>query len=226
MTRIILVRHGETDWNVQHKIQGSTDIPLNENGETQAMRAAARLAQIPISAIYASDYSRAARTAQLIHEKHPGVPLILDEDLRERSWGRLEGLTWQDIERRHAAEIKGITSGSLDYAPPDGESKKTVINRANRFLGRVIRKHPDATVVVVTHGGVAGLILKDALGIDPGARTPFRVENCALHIIDTSDGAFWYIQTLNDMGHLQVKDMPGCVCDSADCLEKDPTVAS
>jgi probable phosphoglycerate mutase len=226
MTRLILVRHGETDWNVQHKIQGSTDIPLNENGQMQAQRAAARIAQIPIHAIYASDYSRAARTAEIIHSQNPDVSLILDEDLRERGWGDLEGLQWQDIEREYPDEVKGIMSGSIDYAPPGGESKKVVLNRATRFLGRLIRKYPDGVIVVVTHGGVVGLILKDALGIDPGARTPFRVENCALHVIETTDGAFWYVQTLNDMGHLQVRDMPGCVCDCAESVAEDPSVAT
>ena len=185
------------------------------------------MSRIKIHCIYSSDYQRAARTAEIIRRKQPAnLPFFLDEDLRERSWGELEGLRWADIERRHPDAVEGIRSGSLDFAPTSGESKKVVLNRIMRFMGRMVRKHPEEVVLVVTHGGVAGIILKHALGIDIGARTPFRVENCALHVIDSSDGAFWYVHTLNDMAHLGLQDMPGCACACIDALAEDPTVAT
>jgi 2,3-bisphosphoglycerate-dependent phosphoglycerate mutase len=205
--RLILLRHGETDWNVQHRIQGSTNIPLNANGERQAQLAAERLASVKLDAIYASDYERATNTANNIAAQHAGVPVFTDPDLRERSWGLLEGLTWDDMRRDFPEEVRGTTSGDFDYAPPAGESKKFVFNRALRFVERIVRKHPDSTVLIVTHGGVASLLLKHALGIDLAARTPFRVENCGVNIIDTDGNGSWYIHTLNDMSHLGI-DIP------------------
>ena len=207
MTRLILTRHGETDWNARHKIQGSTDIPLNETGRAQARLLARRLANVEIQAIYSSDYQRALDTARAVHAHHPDAQLEILEDLRERSWGELEGHTWKDIERDHPEAVRGITSGDLDFTPPGGESKKFVLNRIMRALGRIVRVHPDQRVLAVTHGGVVSLILKHALNVDVAAPTPFRVENCALHILDTEDGGHWYIHSLNDMSHLEL-DVP------------------
>lgn len=207
MTRIILTRHGETDWNVQHRIQGSTDVPLNENGMEQARRLAARLSGVDIHAAYSSDYQRAENTARIVLEPHNGLPLYLSEDLRERSWGDLEGLQWDEIQKKHPDAVRGVTSGSLDFAPPNGESKKTVINRIMRIMGRIVRMHPEHTVLVVTHGGIVSTFIKHALDVDVAARTPFRVENCAINVLETNGGGAWYIQTLNDMSHLNM-DVP------------------
>jgi broad specificity phosphatase PhoE len=208
MTRIILVRHGETDWNVERRIQGSTDIPLNGNGEAQAQRLAQRLASISIGAFYTSDYIRAERTARTVRELHPDTPFFIRHELRERNWGELEGLKWEEIQRDHPDVVAGVTSGSPDFAPPGGESKTLVLERAVGLVEEIAAQRPDETVLVMTHGGVAVIILKHALGIDIGALTPFRVENCALHILDT-DGAKWYVHTLNDMSHLDGFSLSG-----------------
>lgn len=208
MTRIILVRHGETDWNVERRIQGSTDIPLNSNGEAQAQRLSMRLSPIHLDAIYTSDYIRAERTARIVHECHRDAPLLVRPELRERNWGNLEGLKWEEIQRDHPEVVEGVTSGAPDFAPAGGESKAQVNGRAVGLMREIAAQRPDETVLVVTHGGVAVIILKHALDIFIGALTPFRVENCAIHILDT-DGEKWYVHTLNDMSHLEGFSLSG-----------------
>ena len=202
MTRILLSRHGETDWNAERRIQGSTDTLLNPRGEEQARLLAGRLAAMQFTAIYASDYKRALRTAEFAHVKHPGVPLITAPELRERNWGSLEGLRWDDIMRDRPDVAEGITSGDPDYAlPGGGESRAQVLRRATSLFIRIVKEHPAETVAVFTHGGVCATVLKHALGVAPATRTSFLVENCALHILDF-DGKTWTVRTLNDMSHL------------------------
>lgn len=201
-TRILLSRHGETDWNAERRIQGSTDIPLNARGEEQARCLADRLAGTPFCAIYSSDLKRAFRTAELTRERRPDIPLIPALELRERNWGALEGLRWDDIMRDHPDVAEGITSGDPDYAlPGGGESRAQVLRRATSLFLRIVKDHPGQTVAIFTHGGVCATLLKHALGVSPRTRTSFLVENCALHILDF-DGKSWTVRTLNDMSHL------------------------
>ena len=199
MTRIIITRHGETDWNAQGRIQGTADIPLNENGIAQALQLAESLSKITIHAIYTSEYQRAAETARLIQQAHPDKPqLTLSKDIRERSWGVIEGLSWEEIERIHPDAARGINSGALDYVPPGGESKRDAFNRTRRLLRHIARRHPDQFVLIVTHRSIAATLLKYAMNIGVEDPTPFRMANCALYIIDTPDGEQLHVQNLND----------------------------
>lgn len=148
---IHLVRHGQTDWNREGRLQGWTDIPLNQTGIEQARAAAARLANRPVGAVISSDLSRARRTAEFIAEQ-AGVELSSDPALRERSFGVAEGELDGDLNRR--------LNGRLDecWADPDfsfegGESRRYVYDRVGRFLGDLLSSPPSDEIVLVSHGG-------------------------------------------------------------------------
>jgi broad specificity phosphatase PhoE len=136
VTTLLLVRHGETDWNAEGRLQGHTDRPLNDFGRRQAKELADRLADEGADAIYASDLARAKETAEILGERL-GLPVVLDADLREKNWGNWEGLTGD--ERVH-----------VGY---EGESTEAHRDRVLRAVGRIAERHPDQRVIVVTHGG-------------------------------------------------------------------------
>jgi len=136
MTTLLLVRHGETDWNADGRLQGHTDRPLNAYGRRQAGELAERLASNALAAIYASDLARARETAEIIGARL-GLAVVLDPDLRERDWGSWEGLTPRERET----------------VPFDGESPAEHRERIMRAVRRIAERHPDESVAVVTHGG-------------------------------------------------------------------------
>jgi len=176
-TRFAIVRHGETDWNVQRRIQGSTDIPLNETGRAQALETAASLAARPWTAIVASPLSRASETARII-----AASLGLDSPtivpaLAERSHGVLEGL---DHRGRAAVEAQAATIEGL-------EPRSAVIERARGALLELAAEHPDDDVIVVTHGGVIHALMLDLS--DWSFPTPgYAIENGSVHEVIARDG--------------------------------------
>ena len=204
MMRVILVRHGETAWNSERRIQGRTDIPLDRKGMRQAKLVGERLAKWKIDAVYSSDLKRAMSTARAIARRHPGVRLIKDELLRERNWGIVEGKRWDEIRKDHPDAIRAILSGTASFRIPEGESKVDVLDRAMRFLDSLSPKHDDGVVVVVSHGGLCATVLKHILGIEQAARPPFFMENCAISVLDYyHEEKSWFVRTLNDMAHLE-----------------------
>lgn len=159
MTTLLLVRHGETNWNAERRWQGHADIPLNERGRKQAAELAERLAAERIEAIYTSDLSRARDTADLVGARL-GVAVVADPDLREIDVGPIEGLT--------AEEAKPFDGWQ-------GEPKEAHATRILTAIGRIARRHPHGRVLVVTHGGSMRRV-HEHLGLaDDG---PF--ENCAV----------------------------------------------
>ncbi|UOQ89235.1 histidine phosphatase family protein [Agromyces endophyticus] len=175
---IALVRHGETDWNVERRIQGRTDIPLNETGRRQAAQVGAELAESTWDAVYASPLSRAAETAELISGAL-GVPVQGHVDaLAERSYGVLEGL---DHAGRTAVEAQAATIEGL-------ETRSAVIERSSAALAEIAAAHPGGRVVVVSHGGVIhSLILHLSDWTLPGAG--YTVTNGSVHLVTaTADG--------------------------------------
>jgi broad specificity phosphatase PhoE len=136
VTTLLLVRHGETDWNAAGRLQGHTDRPLNDFGRRQAKELAERLAGEGADAIYASDLQRAKETAEIVGQRL-GLPVVLDPDLREKNWGNWEGLTGD--ERVH-----------VEF---EGESTESHRDRVMGAVRRIVERHPGGRVIVVTHGG-------------------------------------------------------------------------
>jgi broad specificity phosphatase PhoE len=168
MCTLLLVRHGETDWNAAGRLQGRTDRPLNDYGRVQAKKLAEQLQGDGITAIYASDLARARETAEILGERL-GLRIVTDADLRERNWGTWEGLT---PEERLAVQF-------------DGETTEEHRERTLRAVRRIADRHPGQRVVVVTHGGSMRRI-QAAVG---GAALPV-VENCGVWAVAHLDGTF------------------------------------
>ncbi|HZS24730.1 MAG TPA: histidine phosphatase family protein [Gaiellaceae bacterium] len=168
MTTLLLVRHGETDWNAEGKLQGHTDRPLNDFGRRQAKALADRLAGEEIHAVYASDLARARETAEILGARL-GLEVVIDPDLREKNWGNWEGLTSE--ERLH-----------VEFA---GESTEAHRERVLRSVHRIVAAHPGERVAVVTHGGSLRRI-QAALA---GAALPV-IDNCAVWSVAHEDGTF------------------------------------
>jgi len=169
VTRLLLVRHGETDWNADGRLQGQTDPPLNDSGRRQARLLAHELAEEEFEAIYSSDLSRARETAEIVGSR-VGLPVELDPDLREKDWGTWEGLT--TVERDHVEFV--------------GESTEAHAERMLRALRRISERHPDSlSVLVVTHGGSMRRVQAATLGL----ALPV-VENCGRWRCVYENGAF------------------------------------
>jgi probable phosphoglycerate mutase len=168
---LVLWRHGQTDYNVEHRFQGQSDVPLNRAGLRQAAEAAPYLAAMRPSAIFSSDLSRASATADAL-ARLTGLPVQLEKDLRERAGGSWEGLTEPEIRERFPAE-------RATWSPPDGEPAHAVADRAWAALERIAGVTPaGSTTVVVSHGAALGMAVARLLEIpwEPRILGPF--ENC------------------------------------------------
>jgi broad specificity phosphatase PhoE len=168
MTTLLLVRHGETDWNAAGRLQGHTDRPLNEHGRRQSRRLAERLEGDGIAAIYASDLARARETAEIVGERLR-LTVAVDPDLREKNWGTWEGLTSE--ERLH-----------VEFA---GETTEEHRERVLRAVRRIAERHPGERVLVVTHGGS----LRRLQAAVTGVALPV-LDNCDLWAVAHEDGVF------------------------------------
>ncbi len=199
---LLLIRHGETDWNYVGRLQGHTDTPLNDRGIEQARILAARLAaEEKIDTLYASPLLRARVTAEIIGARFQLRPL-LDERLVERSAGHLEGLTAVEVKERFPDFFKAWR-GPRDrpLALPGGESAAAFEERVRSFLQAIRPRHGNESVAVVTHGGTLAIMIEMLLGLNLQHRLPFRFDNTALNILDLTDGHAC-LKLLNDTFHL------------------------
>jgi probable phosphoglycerate mutase len=162
---VIMVRHGQTDWNHEQRYQGQRDIPLNETGRRQARELALALQHEAIDAIYCSDLIRAKETAQII-ARPLALEVIPDPRLREMSFGRWEGRTFSEIYRDYPEQFEEWFRHTSDYTVPGGESVNLLLERFRALMEDISRKHA-GTVLLVTHGGVMRSFLYSILGQDP-----------------------------------------------------------
>ena len=179
-TRIIAIRHGETAWNVDTRIQGHLDIPLNDTGLWQARQVARALAGEPLSAIYASDLQRAHTTARAIAEV-TGAPLVPEPALRERSFGELEGRTFAEIETELPEQARRWRQRDPHFAPEGGE---TLVQRRERIAAtthRLAAQHTGGLVVLVAHGGVLDVLYRLATGQELQAPRTWQLSNAAIN---------------------------------------------
>jgi probable phosphoglycerate mutase len=167
MTEVILIRHGETDWNRELRFQGQVDVSLNATGLEQARRIANRMAGEKADALYASDLLRARQTAEPIAAQL-ALPAVAEPGLREQSFGTVDGMRVAEIQEQHPEAWEGFLRFQQDYAMPEGESTRAFHGRVMGALERLVAAHPEQTVVVVTHGGVLDMIYRTArsLGLD------------------------------------------------------------
>ena len=199
-TRIIAIRHGETAWNVDTRIQGHLDIPLNERGHWQAQRLAQALAQEDIAAVYASDLSRAFETGRYVAQA-AGSPITPEPGLRERRFGLFEGRTFKDIETELPKESLLWRKRDPHFAPEGGESLVQLHERVVATCNRLARQHPGELIAVVGHGGVLDILYRAATRLDLQAARSWALGNAAINRL------LWSPQGLSlvgwgDVGHL------------------------
>ncbi len=206
MLRLYLVRHGQTAWNHIGRIQGHSDVPLDEVGSQQAERVAHWLAQRLASrqslhAVYSSDLQRAARTAQVIAERL-NAPLLLTPALRERDWGAWEGLTRDEVIERYPEHHFTYLYDPLGGTPPAAEPMTAFWERVQQFARMLYERYTEGELIVVGHGGSLRILLCDALAGDIQTYRRIRLDNAALSIIERVDGRIW-VALLNYTGFLE-----------------------
>lgn len=179
-TRLIAIRHGETAWNVDTRIQGHLDIPLNDTGRWQAQQLARALADEPVSAIYASDLQRAYATAQAVADA-TDAPLVPEPGLRERSFGALEGRTFAQIEAELPEMALRWRKRDPHFAPEGGESLTALRARIQATVHRLAAQHAGGQVVLVAHGGVLDVLYRLATGQELQAPRTWQLANAAIN---------------------------------------------
>jgi broad specificity phosphatase PhoE len=179
---IYLIRHGETDWNRDRRIQGQSDTPLNDIGREQARLLGQRLADVPFDLAYASDLSRAIETAKLIVEPRL-LDVSTDIGLRERAFGEWEGGTAEDVSREYPERWAAWHSGARDVPPPGGETQVELELRVTRALDNIIAANHGGTLLVVSHGGAIQATLCSWFGVDVRG-----MANCTGYIVDVAGG--------------------------------------
>ena len=201
MALFYFLRHGETEWNAEGRLCGSTDVPLSGAGRVQAQLLARRLQPIAMEALYSSPLRRALETACIIGTD-VGLDPIVDHRLAELNYGAWEGGTFEEIERQTPAVYQAWDADPATLAPPQGETGLQLIERVTPFLSEVAQRHREGPVVVVCHKTVCRLLACRMLGV-PLAEYRRRVtmENAALNIFEVREGE-WRVVTLNDTSHL------------------------
>ncbi|MGD9871526.1 MAG: histidine phosphatase family protein [Thauera sp.] len=199
--RICLVRHGETAWNVERRLQGHLDIPLNTVGQRQAEAAAANLERTPFAAFYSSDLTRTRETAATVARPH-GLAVRPEPRLRERHYGAFQGLTYAEAARLHPDTYRLFVARDTDFSfPGGGESLNTFAARVRAALEDIAARHRGEQVLVVTHGGVLDVVHRIASSTDLRAPRDFALPNAALNWIEHTAGA-WRMLRWADQTHL------------------------
>jgi probable phosphoglycerate mutase len=201
MTIVYLIRHGETMWNREKRLQGHIDISLNDVGYWQANCLAQHMAGKNLAAVISSDLSRAIDTAKPIAEHHQ-LDLILDPALRERHYGIMQGLSHQEIEKNHPHNHAAWKNREVDFQPESGESLQQLYDRAVNAVKHWANTYPDKEIVVVAHGGVLDCLNRAATNKTLAQARDFEILNASLNTLSYSNGQFELIQW-GDVSHLE-----------------------
>jgi probable phosphoglycerate mutase len=206
VTEIILIRHGETDWNAEQRVQGHIDVPLNVTGEIQAELTGRRLraehAKTPFGALLASDLSRAVQTAEAVR-RHTGLPIREDARLRERCYGILEGTYTKDMAKKFPEINRAWRSRDPEFVIPQGESLVGFFERALDVLLDIVRDWHGQRVVVVTHGGFVDIAYRIATETPLDQPRSFKLLNASLNTIRFGGERFELSEQWADDSHLQ-----------------------
>ncbi|XP_050205912.1 phosphoglycerate mutase-like protein 4 isoform X2 [Mercurialis annua] len=200
-TEVVVVRHGETEWNADGRLQGHLDVLLNDTGRQQAAAVANRLSKEPkIAAIYSSDLKRALTTAEIIAASCGGLEVVEDGDLRERHLGQLQGLVLRDTAKVNPEAYQAFLSRRTSQdIPGGGESLDQLYLRSTSSLQRIARKHRGERVVVVTHGGVIRALYRRAC---PNKKPAGKILNTSVNVFQIIDGGKWVVKVWGDVSHL------------------------
>ena len=201
MSRLLLIRHGITEYNSARRFAGYSDIDMSATGYGQIEKLRDRLADEPIDVVYSSDLRRATGTAEVISAKRK-VGIVTCSELREMNYGNAEGLTFEEIRRLYPEVAELIVNFNLRLEFPGGESFEGFIARTTKFLDRLKHHTPEQTILVVSHSGPLRVLVCYLLGIDQNHWWQVRIDNASLSIVETYPrGAI--INLLNDTSHLR-----------------------
>lgn len=199
-TQLIIVRHGQTEWNIKGIRQGHLDSPLTGRGLAQAKALGQRLGREKFSVLYSSDLGRAIETAKEIVSV-TGHQIFTDARLRERHLGIFQGLNADEINERYPEERRLMRTSGPGYVIPGGESMIQQVERNVAFLDSLAVRHAGETIVVVTHGGVVSGFFRHTLAIPLDAPRRFEFVNAGLNVFAHEDGN-WLLLTWGDVSHL------------------------
>ena len=210
-----IIRHGETVWNAEGRVQGQTDVPLSEVGFAQS-QAIARVLVPPVrssgesgfAAIYSSDLLRARQTADPVARKL-GLPMRLDPALRERHYGMFETLTYAEVRERYPEDYARFRMKDPEYDFRGGEGLRAFFERCMACLTGIAARHVGDEILIFTHGGVLEMAFRNALGLGLSSKRDFEIPNAALNRIEVT-GSEWKILLWADCAHLEtaLDDLP------------------
>ncbi len=207
--RLLIIRHGQTDWNQKGRFQGQSDLPLNSLGLRQVQAAGWAAAQAlngeQPQAIYASDLRRAWQSAEAVHTALPNnvsIPLIAEPRLREMSFGDWEGMTYAEIQARYSGALQRWEADLENIAPPNGETLRQMVERVQAALNDLLQAHPNGTTLLVGHGGPLQLLIALMLGLPPARFWQIHLSNASLSELRIyPEGAI--LNLLNCTSHLK-----------------------
>ncbi len=208
-SRLCLVRHGETAWNAEGRVQGQTDVPLSAVGDAQARAVGAALAGERFAALYASDLMRVRQTAAPAASAL-GLEPRLDPRLRERHYGKFETLTYAEARERLPEDYARFRDKDPDYDFGSGERLREFHARAIACVGEIAARHPGEAVLVFTHGGILEMVYRHALGRGLRSARDFEIPNAAINWVEIG-AAGWQVREWAQVAHLDraLDDLPG-----------------
>ncbi|MFY9314686.1 MAG: histidine phosphatase family protein [Burkholderiales bacterium] len=207
-THLCIVRHGETAWNAEHRVQGQLDVPLSAVGQAQALAAAKVLARESFDAIYSSDLSRARQTAAPTADLL-SLEIIVEKDLRERHYGIFERLTYAEVKARFPEDYARFEARDPDYGFRTGETLRDFSVRSVAILSRIARENEGRSILAFTHGGVLDKLYRHVTGLPLSAPRDFGIPNAGLNRVQVT-AAGWQIVLWADVAHLEgaLDDLP------------------
>ena len=201
VTLLCLVRHGETAWNAEGRVQGQTDVPLNVVGTAQAGAVGAALADERFAAIYSSDLTRVRQTAEPAAQRL-GLAIRYDAAPRERHYGMFETLTYLEVRERFPADYARFRNKELDYDFRGGESLRAFNERALECVRSLAARHAGEAILVFTHGGVLEMVYRHAAALGLSSTREFEIPNAAINWVEVT-GESWRVRRWAERGHLE-----------------------
>ncbi|WP_436873893.1 2,3-diphosphoglycerate-dependent phosphoglycerate mutase GpmB [Kosakonia sacchari] len=205
MLQVYLVRHGETQWNAERRIQGQSDSPLTEKGEKQAWQVAERAKALGITHVIASDLGRTRRTAEIIAEAC-GCDITFEPRLRELDMGVLERRHIDSLTEEEESWRRQLVNGTADGRIPDGESMQELSDRMHAALATCLELPEGSRPLLVSHGMALGCLVSTILGLPAYAERRLRLRNCSISRIDYQQSPWlasgWVVETAGDVSHL------------------------
>jgi alpha-ribazole phosphatase len=204
MTKLILIRHGETDYNLQNRYCGFSNPSLNKNGIWQSRKLADRFSNIKVEKIYSSDLKRAIETAKIIFKKNSIEQL---PGFREMNFGIFEGLKYDEIVKKYPSLYKDWIDNPIRIKLPNGEALEDLVERVRKRLTFLLSQHKDGEIALVTHGGPIRVILCDALKFNLASFWKIKQDIAAINLIDYPEGSSPTVVKINDISHLTMQEV-------------------